>query len=90
MGKKVEEKNPSLEKAVERLESIVDELESGEADLEKSIALYAEGKKLERLALKQLDSLERRIQIVVRASEEGLELEAFEEDKPGPAPDAPQ
>lgn len=88
MAKKQDEKSPSLEKAVERLEAIVEELESGEADLEKSIALYAEGKKLQRQALKQLDSLERRIQIVVSDSEEGLELESFEEDNAGSAPDA--
>ena len=35
-----------LEATVERLEAIVEELESGKADLERSIELFAEGRKL--------------------------------------------
>jgi exodeoxyribonuclease VII small subunit len=66
-----------LEKVVERLEGIVEELESGKADLEKSIELYREGKSLGDRALKRLDALERRIQLVVHADGETLETEEF-------------
>lgn len=69
---------PTLEQSLERLEKIVGDLESGEADLEKSIDLYLEGRKIGESALKRLDALERRIQIVVKDEEEGLEVEDFQ------------
>ena len=75
------EKTPaeeSLEKSVERLEEIVSNLESGDADLEKSIDLYLEGKRLGEAALKRLDALDRRIQKVVADDGESLESEDFE------------
>jgi len=67
-----------LEQAVQRLEAIVEELESGEVDLEKSIGLYAEGKKLGREALRKLEALEKRVQIVTSDGEDGLVTEDFE------------
>lgn len=75
-----EAKDPTLEQAVQRLEAIVERLESGEVDLEKSIDLYLEGRKLGAKALEKLDALERRIQIVSSQSAGGeLTLEDFEE-----------
>ncbi|CAN5366231.1 exodeoxyribonuclease VII small subunit [soil metagenome] len=70
----------SLEQTVARLEAIVEELESGDADLEKSIGLFAEGKKLGSAALKKLDALERRIQIVVQDDGDKMVTEDFERE----------
>ncbi len=69
---------PSLEKAVERLEEIVSQLESGEADLEMSIELFQEGKKLGSGALRRLDKLERRVRLVVGSDGEELTTRDFD------------
>lgn len=69
-----------LEATVERLEAIVEELESGKADLERSIELFAEGRKLGARALKKLEGLERRVQVVIKGEGEKLELEDFERE----------
>ena len=69
-----------MEATVSRLEAIVEELESGEADLERSIELFREGRKLGAQALKKLDALERRVQIVVKGEGDKLALEDFERD----------
>jgi exodeoxyribonuclease VII small subunit len=66
-----------LEDAVQRLETIVSELESGQVDLEKSITLFEEGKKVGSVALKKLQNLERRIEVVIQDEENGLETEEF-------------
>ncbi|MCC6547916.1 exodeoxyribonuclease VII small subunit [Candidatus Sumerlaeota bacterium] len=70
-----------LELTVERLEAIVEELESGEADLERSIALFQEGRKLGAQAMKKLDALDRRVQIVISADDDQLHTEDFERDE---------
>lgn len=67
-----------LEESLDRLEAIVEKLESGEADLEKSIDLYIEGRDLGRKALKRLDAIERKIQIVTRDDGEDLQTEDFQ------------
>lgn len=73
-------KEPTLEQAVQRLEAIVERLESGEVDLEKSIDLYLEGRELGVTALEKLDALERRIQVVSGQEPGGeLTLEDFED-----------
>ena len=54
-----------FEEAIERLESIVDRLESGELALEDSLVAFEEGVALSRGCAKQLDSAERRIEELV-------------------------
>lgn len=82
MARKTEQapEEPTLEQAVQRLDSIVEELESGEADLEKSITLFEEGQKLGKLALIKLDALERRIELVTADDGEELKTEEFLEE----------
>jgi exodeoxyribonuclease VII small subunit len=53
---------PSFEAAIERLETIVDELESGTLTLEESIARYEEGMKLSKQLTRTLDEAEKRIE----------------------------
>lgn len=61
------EKNPpSIELAMERLEKLVGEMESGQLPLDKLIAGYEEGVKLVRLCQEKLDAAERKIQIITR------------------------
>ncbi len=56
---------PSFEQALERLETIVDELEGGALSLEESIARYEEGVKLSRRLTETLDQAEKRIERLV-------------------------
>ena len=60
----------SFEDNLERLQAIVDQLESGELPLEKGVALYKEGLGLTRTCRKELDKARL---IVSKATAEGLE-----------------
>ncbi len=53
----------TFEKALERLEEITSELESGEATLDKSLDLYNEGIKLIKTANQMLDSAEKKVAV---------------------------
>ncbi len=71
-----------FEASLERLEKIVDRLESGGVELEEALAAFEEGVRLARRCAEQLDRAERRVEILVQ---EGRELvarpfEAPEED----------
>lgn len=67
-----------LEKTIARLEEIVTKLESGDTGLEKSIDLYIEGRRLGQAALRRLDALDRKVQIVAGDDGNTLETEDFE------------
>jgi exodeoxyribonuclease VII small subunit len=54
--------SPSFEQAIERLETIVEELEGGSLSLEESIARYEEGMRLSKLLTRTLDEAEKRIE----------------------------
>ena len=51
-----------FEKAMTRLENIVDELERGELDIDKSLEIFEEGIKMSRLCTKKLNEAEAKIQ----------------------------
>ncbi|MEE9434549.1 MAG: exodeoxyribonuclease VII small subunit [Sphingorhabdus sp.] len=55
---------PSFEGALKALEEIVHKLESGEAPLDESIALYERGIKLRTLCQKRLDAAKARIEAI--------------------------
>ncbi|MBE6673692.1 MAG: exodeoxyribonuclease VII small subunit [Ruminococcaceae bacterium] len=66
-------KNISFEDALDRLEEIVDLLESGENPLEKSLELFEEGVKLVKLCNKKLENVENSIKILVNNDGEFVE-----------------
>ncbi|TMQ72761.1 MAG: exodeoxyribonuclease VII small subunit [Candidatus Eisenbacteria bacterium] len=79
---------PSFEQALERLETIVEELEGGALSLEESLARYEEGIRLSRRLTQTLDQAEKRIERLVE--EEGqapttrpLDLEVEKDARPG-------
>jgi exodeoxyribonuclease VII small subunit len=55
----------TFEQAMERLESIVARLESGDVPLETAIELFQEGMSLSRLCGQKLEQVERRIEMLV-------------------------
>jgi exodeoxyribonuclease VII small subunit len=58
----------NFEQAMQRLETIVEEMESGELPLEDLIVRYEEGMKLVKICQERLASAEQRIEIITRNS----------------------
>lgn len=55
----------TFEKAMERLEEVVAQLEQGDIPLEEAIQLYGEGTKLAGVCRKKLDWAEQQVEILV-------------------------
>ncbi len=58
-------KEITFENAIQRLEEIVDLLESGEHPLEKSLELYEEGVKLVKLCNGKIEKVEKSVKILM-------------------------
>ena len=58
----------NFEQAMQRLEEIVEQMESGELPLEDLIVRYEEGMKLVKVCQERLASAEQRIEIITRNS----------------------
>jgi exodeoxyribonuclease VII small subunit len=59
---------PNFESAMDRLETIVEQMESGKMLLEELIVRYEEGMKLVKICQERLASAEQRIEIISRNS----------------------
>lgn len=71
-----------FEKALERLEKIVEELETGNIPLDESLKKYEEGVKLSRLLSEKLSQAEKKIQVLTKTLTGTSKREDFEfEDK---------
>jgi exodeoxyribonuclease VII small subunit len=68
-----------FEAALERLEEIVKELETGDLPLERSLRLFEEGIKLSRLCNKRLEDAERRVEILIKDRSGSVIARPFEE-----------
>ena len=66
MPKKV--KKPSFEETLQRLETIVEKMESGEATLEKSLDWFEEGMELIKSCQDELEQAEQKVQELVEKS----------------------
>lgn len=60
-----EDESVSFETAMERLETIVSRLESGDVPLEQAIELFQQGMKLSHLCSRKLEQVERKIEMLV-------------------------
>lgn len=72
-------KPANLEKSLESLEKIVDELESGDLPLEKAMQKFEEGIKLTRSCQAALREAEQKVEILMEGAS-GDELDEFLED----------
>jgi exodeoxyribonuclease VII small subunit len=63
-------KEPSFEANLERLEAIVEQLETKEAPLEQALALYEEGVRLARSCQHRLEFARKRIEVLVKETGE--------------------
>lgn len=75
--KKAPSEPASIEQAMERLEKLVSDMESGKLPLEKLITSYEEGAGLVRLCQEKLDAAEQKIQIIVRNAAGPAGVETF-------------
>lgn len=60
------DKQPGFEKSLERLETIVREMESGELSLEKMMKHFEEGMSLVGVCSRKLNEVERKIELLVK------------------------
>ena len=66
-----------FEKAIQRLEKIVDDLEKGEMDIDKSLEIFEEGIKMSRVCSKKLNEAEAKIQKLTKNQKGELVTELF-------------
>ncbi len=70
----------NLEKSLADLESIVDELESGDLPLEKAMKKFEEGIKLTRSCQAALKEAEQKVEILLKSAGGQESLEEFDPD----------
>ena len=70
-----------FEKAMEKLETIVDQLESGELTLENSITAFEKGIELSKYCHKQLEAAEGRVKKLIEKTDGDFDLELFGDEE---------
>ncbi len=70
----------SFEKALKRLEEIVNKLESGALPLDESLKIFEEGVKLSRFCTKKLDEAERKVEVLLKNKEGKFTTKPFLEE----------
>ena len=69
-----------FEKAMTRLENIVEELERGDLDIDKSLEIFEEGIKMSQLCSKKLNEAEAKIEKLSKGKKGDLITELFPMD----------
>jgi exodeoxyribonuclease VII small subunit len=72
-------KEPTFKEAIEELEKITDSLESGELELEKSLALFERGIELIKYCQDRLDSTQVRVEALIDSLEGEVKAVPLEE-----------
>lgn len=70
----------SFEEALARLDTIVQEMESGDMALDAMISAFEEGQRLVKECNATLNEVERKIEKVVKAGPDGGETEPLDDD----------
>jgi len=60
-----------FEEALQKLEKTIDQLESGDVTLEKSLKLFENGVKMSQLCAKQLEEAEQKVELLLNVSDDG-------------------
>jgi exodeoxyribonuclease VII small subunit len=71
----------NLEKSLEQLETLVDELESGDLPLETAMKKFEEGIKLTRVCQSALKDAEQRVEVLLKSAGGEEVLEEFNADE---------
>ena len=80
MSKKTTQKDFTFEEGLEKLESIVEEMESGELKLDELVKRYEAGSKLLAQCDKRIAEAEAKIEILQNENAEDPEFENFDPD----------
>ena len=83
---KQRETEPNFEGAMERLEAIVEQMESGKLPLEDLIVRYEEGMNLVKICQERLANAEQKIEIIARNSAGKTTVKDFEPTPEAAAP----
>ena len=67
-----------FEVALEELESVVEQLESGDLSLEDSLAVFEKGVSLVQYCNQKLTEVEKRVEVLVKDKEEKFQFKALE------------
>ena len=70
----------TFEEAMKRLETIVEELEAGELDLEESLKKFQEGIKLTTFCAKKLDETEEKVSLLIKSENGTIRETSFHTD----------
>lgn len=73
MSKEIEKNN--FEESIDRLEKLVDNMESGEASLEQNLAWFEEGMDLIKICQGHLTNAEQRVQSLIKKNDHGSETQ---------------
>lgn len=79
----------SFEKAMQRLDQIVEQMEANKLPLEELLTGYEEGLRLVKLCSEKLDAAEKRIEIITRDATGKPQVTEFDPAKATPATPAP-
>ena len=71
----------SFESSLKELEEIVEQLEAGDLPLERSLELFEKGVTLSRDCQQRLDEAERRVEVLLKASDSTFTKTDFEDDE---------
>jgi exodeoxyribonuclease VII small subunit len=68
-----------FEQAIEKLESVIADLESGGLGLDESLKRYEEGIKLANFCSQKLESAQKKVEVLLKKGD-NFKLEAFDEE----------
>ena len=71
--------NKKFETALEDLELVVEQLETGELSLEDSLEAFEKGVGLVKYCNQKLDEVEKKVELLVKDKDGKLQLKAFDE-----------
>ncbi len=86
---KRKEKDQGFEQSLNTLEEIVEQLESGELPLEKTLELFEEGVAIARRCQSQLEEAERRVDLLLRERKE-IKVVPFDQNRAATAVESPR
>ncbi len=81
MAKK-DQQNKKFEAALEELEAVVERLETGEIELEESLAAFEKGVGLVKYCNQKLTEVEKKVELLVKDKEGKYQLRALEQADP--------
>ena len=74
-----EQSEKKFETALEDLEQVVEQLESGDLALEDSLAAFEKGVGLVKFCNQKLSEVEKKVELLIKDKEGKLQLKAFDE-----------